>query len=158
MADLISTLHHHCTVFDAWRFISISLYMTLAGYGVLVGITVISTAWVNLLGFSEVEVGRVAGADLGGLSFGAVVAALLVAMVFIATYLVSLAFIRWVPPHPVDRGLDVEVDVREESGGHYVEHRRVPHLCALVGERERRGRKGLQTRGINLAMGRNDPG
>jgi hypothetical protein len=34
--------------------------MTLVGYGFLVGIPVISTAWVELLGFSEVEVGRVA--------------------------------------------------------------------------------------------------
>ncbi len=54
--------------FDSWKSIVISLYMTLIGYGVLVGIPVISTAWVTLLGFSEVEVGRVAGADLGGLS------------------------------------------------------------------------------------------
>ena len=50
--------------------------MTLVGYGVLVGIPVISTAWVELLGFSEIEVGRVAGADLGGLSVGAVLTAL----------------------------------------------------------------------------------
>ena len=57
---------------------SISLYMTLTGYAVLVGIPVISTAWVNLLGFSEVEVGRVAGADLGGLSLGALFTALVI--------------------------------------------------------------------------------
>ncbi len=69
------------TVFDGWRSISISLYMTLVGYGVLVGIPVISTAWVELLGFSEVEVGRVAGADLGGLSLGAAITALFVARV-----------------------------------------------------------------------------
>lgn len=56
--------------FDGWKSIVISLYMTLIGYGVLVGIPVISTAWVTLMGFSEVEVGRVAGADLGGLSLG----------------------------------------------------------------------------------------
>ena len=56
--------------FDNTRSLLISLYMTLVGYGVLVGIPVISTAWVTLLGFSEVEVGRVAGADLGGLSLG----------------------------------------------------------------------------------------
>jgi predicted MFS family arabinose efflux permease len=66
------------TVFDGWRSISISLYMTLAGYAVLVGVPVISTAWVELLGFTEAQVGRVAGADLGGLSLGAVVASLLV--------------------------------------------------------------------------------
>ena len=67
------------TAFDGWRSIVISLYMTLVGYGVLVGIPVISTAWVNLLGFSEVEVGRVAGADLGGLSLGAVLTAFFIA-------------------------------------------------------------------------------
>ncbi len=69
------------TVFDGWRSISVSLYMTLVGYGVLVGIPVISSAWVGLLGFSEVEVGRVAGADLGGLSLGAAVTALFIARV-----------------------------------------------------------------------------
>jgi len=53
--------------------------MTLVGYGVLVGIPVISTAWVTLLGFTEVQVGRVAGADLGGLSAGAVFAAIVIA-------------------------------------------------------------------------------
>ena len=67
MSDNSNKLLHHHTVFDGWRSISIALYMTLVGYGVLVGIPVISTAWVTLLGFSEVEVGRVAGADLGGL-------------------------------------------------------------------------------------------
>lgn len=60
---------------------TVALYMTLVGYGVLVGIPVISTAWVNLLGFTEVEVGRVAGADLGGLSLGAMLASLLVARI-----------------------------------------------------------------------------
>ena len=67
--------------FDSWKSIVISLYMTLIGYGVLVGIPVISTAWVTLLGFTEVEVGRVAGADLGGLSIGAVVTAMLIGKV-----------------------------------------------------------------------------
>ncbi len=64
--------------FDGWRSITVSLYMCLVGYGVLVGIPVISKAWVELLGFTEQQVGRVAGADLGGLSAGAVLAALLV--------------------------------------------------------------------------------
>ncbi|MFC1688784.1 MFS transporter [Pseudomonadota bacterium] len=67
------------TVFDGWRSISIALYMTLVGYAVLVGVPVISTAWVEMLGFTEEQVGRVAGADLGGLSLGAVIASLLVA-------------------------------------------------------------------------------
>ncbi|MEO0424802.1 MAG: MFS transporter [Pseudomonadota bacterium] len=65
--------------FDNWRAMGISLYMVLVGYGVLVGIPVISSAWVNQLGFSEVEVGRVAGADLGGLSLGAVLTSLTIA-------------------------------------------------------------------------------
>jgi predicted MFS family arabinose efflux permease len=55
--------------------------MTLVGYGVMVGIPVISTAWVELLGFSEVQVGRVAGADLGGLSLGALLTSLVIARV-----------------------------------------------------------------------------
>jgi predicted MFS family arabinose efflux permease len=67
------------TVFDRWQSLAAGLYMSLAGYAVLAGIPVISTAWSTLLGFSETQVGRVAGADLGGLSAGAVLAALLVA-------------------------------------------------------------------------------
>ena len=67
------------TIFDHWRSVAISLYMALVGYGVLVGIPVISTAWVRLLGFSEIEVGRVAGADLGGLSAGAILVSFFIA-------------------------------------------------------------------------------
>jgi len=209
-------LHHHKTVFDGWRSISISLYMTLVGYGVLVGIPVISTAWFNLLGFSEVEVGRVAGADLGGLSLGAMLTALLVAkvnrrllviiaaiiaiaanglctiiieyeqvfwlrliagfgsgiytavavatlgasskparaynmmlfafafsqalemnflpqltmsgiyIVFITCFAISLLFVAWIPPRPLDKSLDVEIDVEEKTGKHHVEHKHVP--------------------------------
>ena len=209
-------LHHDRTVFDGWRSITASLYMTLIGYGVLVGIPVISTAWVELLGFSEVEVGRVAGADLGGLSLGAVFASLVVArvnrrllvvfsallaiaanalcivmvdyeqvlwlrlaagigsgiytavavatlgatskparafnlmlfaftisqalemyflqrlsmngiyLVFIGCYVVGLLLVMWIPPRPVDKALDVEVDVEEPDGEQHVEHRHVP--------------------------------
>lgn len=53
--------------FDGWRSLGVALAMCLVGYGVLVGIPVISTAWVEFLGLSEEQVGRVAGADLGGL-------------------------------------------------------------------------------------------
>ena len=60
---------------DDWRGLAVALYMVLVGYGVLVGIPVISSGWVTILGFTEVEVGRVAGMDLGGLSAGAVAAA-----------------------------------------------------------------------------------
>ena len=79
MADTAQVTNLTQNPFDSWKSIVISLYMTLVGYGVLVGIPVISTAWVTLLGFSEVEVGRVAGADLGGLSVGAVITAALIA-------------------------------------------------------------------------------
>jgi predicted MFS family arabinose efflux permease len=78
MAETREILRHHRTVFDGWRSISLSLYMALVGYGVLVGIPVISTAWVELLGFTEVQVGRVAGADLGGLSLGAILTSLVI--------------------------------------------------------------------------------
>ncbi len=214
--DGSTTLQHHRSAFDGWRSISISLYMTLVGYGVLVGIPVISTAWVNLLGFSEVEVGRVAGADLGGLSLGAVLTALVIArmnrrylvlgaaalaiganalctvmveyeqvlwlrlfagigsgiytavavaslgatskparaynmmlfafafsqalelhilpqlsmngiyMVFIGCYLFGLLFLNWMPPRPVEKGLDIEVDVEESGAAHHREHQHVP--------------------------------
>ncbi|MCH9693525.1 MAG: MFS transporter [Gammaproteobacteria bacterium] len=211
-----STMLHHKTVFDGWRSIGISLYMVLVGYGVLVGIPVISSAWVNLLGFTEVEVGRVAGADLGGLSLGAVLTAIVIARVnrrylilaslvlaiganalcltvvayeqvlwlrlvagvgsgiytavavatlgatsrparafnmmlfafafsqalelhilpqlsmngiywvFIGCYAVSVPFLGWLPARPVDKSLDIEVDVQEVDGGHHSEHMHVP--------------------------------
>lgn len=53
--------------------------MTLVGYGVLVAIPVISAVRVQLLGFSEIEAGRVASADLGGLAGGAVLASFFMA-------------------------------------------------------------------------------
>ena len=81
MTDDGSTLLHHRTEFDDWRSLTIGIYMALAGYAVMVGIPVISTSWVNNLGFSEVEVGRVAGADLGGLAIGALISAMFVAKV-----------------------------------------------------------------------------
>ena len=74
-------LVHHKTIFDDWRSLTIGIYMALVGYAVMVGLPVISTAWVNHLGFTEVEVGRIAGADLAGLAIGAVVSALFIAKV-----------------------------------------------------------------------------
>jgi predicted MFS family arabinose efflux permease len=64
--------------FDGWRSISAAMYMALVGYGVLVGVPVISTAWVGFLGFTEEQVGRVVGMDLAGLTVGAVITALFV--------------------------------------------------------------------------------
>lgn len=206
------------SIFDGWRSLTISLYMTLVGYGVLAGIPVISTAWSVQLGFSDVETGRVAGADLGGLSLGAVLASLLVARVnrrllvalsaavaiaanalcmtlvnyeqvlwlrllagvgsgvytaiavaslgassrparaynimlfcfaftqagemfalprlsmdgiygvFIAAYLLGLLFLHWVPARPVERGLEVEVEVPDQARGSVVVQRRVPPI------------------------------
>jgi MFS family permease len=68
-------------IFDGWRSISIALFMALVGYSVMVSVPVLSTAWVGMQGFTEEEVGRVAGADLGGLSLGAILASLFVARV-----------------------------------------------------------------------------
>jgi predicted MFS family arabinose efflux permease len=209
-------LTHHRTVFDDWRSLSIGIYMALAGYGVMVGLPVISTAWVNHLGFTAVEVGRIAGADLGGLAIGAVVSALFVAkvdrrymtvvaaaiaiganilciyyqsyevtlwlrlaagigagtytgvavatiaghsrpafafglelfafagsqgaelkflpylsmngiyLVLACTFVVGLLFISWLPRRPVEKSLDVEVDVEEPDGDHHLEHKHVP--------------------------------
>jgi MFS family permease len=204
------------SIFDGWRSISIALYMTLVGYAVLVGVPVISTAWVELLGFTEEQVGRVAGADLGGLSLGAVAASLVVSRVnrrllvlisvaivilanglcmlfidyetvlwlrvaagfgsgvytavavatlggsskparafnlmlfafafsqalemqilpmlsmngiylaFILCYLAGLPFLHWIPPRPLEPGLDVTVEVKEADGERRVEKRHVP--------------------------------
>jgi predicted MFS family arabinose efflux permease len=73
--------HSVKTDFDAPASLAIGLYMAIVGYSVLAGIPVISSAWASLLGFSEVQVGRVAGADLGGLSCGAIIAAVLVSRI-----------------------------------------------------------------------------
>ena len=216
MNDNGSKLLHHRTEFDDWRSLTIGIYMALAGYAVMVGLPVISTSWVNNLGFSEVEVGRVAGADLGGLAIGAVISALFVArvdrrylaagaavftiaanalcivyqsyevmiwlrlaagigagvytgvavatigghsrpafafslelfafagsqgaellllpllsingiyMALIGSFVVGLLFISWLPRRPVDKTLDVEIDVEESRGRHHTEHKHVP--------------------------------
>ena len=68
-------------IFDGWRSISIALFMALVGYSVMVSVPVLSTALVEMQGFTEEQVGRVWGADLGGLSLGAIIAAMLVARV-----------------------------------------------------------------------------
>ena len=67
------------TPFDDARSLLLAVYLTLIGYGVMVGIPVISTAWVELLGFTEAQVGRVAGADLGGLAVGSLLASVVMA-------------------------------------------------------------------------------
>ena len=56
----------------------LSLLMTLVGYSVLVALPAINGAWVDQLGFSEVEVNRVASADLLGLFLGAVMTSILI--------------------------------------------------------------------------------
>ena len=209
-------LVHHKTIFDDWRSLTIGIYMALVGYAVMVGLPVISTAWVSQLGFTEVEVGRVAGADLAGLAIGAVISALFVAkvdrrhmsiaaaaiaiganvlcvyyqdyettlwlrlaagigagvytgiavatiaghsrpafafglelfafagsqgaelaflpyltmngiyLVLAGTFILGLLFISWLPRRPVEKSLDVEVDVEEPDGEHHVEHQHVP--------------------------------
>jgi len=74
MSDTQNTLLHQKTIFDDWRSLTIGIYMALAGYAVMVGLPVISTSWVNNLGFTEVRVGYVTSADLFGLAIGAVFA------------------------------------------------------------------------------------
>ncbi len=53
--------------------------MALVGYTVMVSVPVLSTALVAKVGFTEEQVGRIWGADLGGLSFGAILSSILVA-------------------------------------------------------------------------------
>ena len=52
--------------------------MTLVGYSVLVALPAINGAWVDQLGFTDVEVNRVASADLLGLFIGAVLTSVLI--------------------------------------------------------------------------------
>jgi predicted MFS family arabinose efflux permease len=76
-----SRVLHHRTEFDRWQTLTMGIFMSLTGYAFMVGLPVITTSWVDYLGFSEIQAGRVVGADLGGLAVGAVIAALLVARV-----------------------------------------------------------------------------
>jgi predicted MFS family arabinose efflux permease len=90
MSDSQNKVLHQKTVFDDWRSLTIGIYMALAGYAVMVGLPVISTAWVKKLGFSEQQVGFLASADLFGLAIGAVIAYFFVAK-FNRRYLASAA-------------------------------------------------------------------
>ena len=81
MANDDITPGKNSTVFDSWHSISIALFMALVGYSVMVSVPVLSTALVNHLGFTDEQVGRVWGADMLGLSIGAVMTAILVARV-----------------------------------------------------------------------------
>lgn len=81
MTDDSANARSSSIIFDGWRSISVSLYMALVGYSVMVSVPVLSTAMVAMLGFSEEQVGRVWGADLGGLSLGAIISSFLVARV-----------------------------------------------------------------------------
>ena len=56
----------------------LSLYMTLVGYSVLVALPAINSAWVDQLGFTEVQVNRVASADLFGLFLGSIAISFLI--------------------------------------------------------------------------------
>jgi len=64
--------------FDAKGPFLLSLFMTLVGYSVLVALPAINGAWVEQLGFSEVQVNRVASADLLGLFISAVMTSVLI--------------------------------------------------------------------------------
>ncbi len=81
MTDEATTGASMSNNFDGWHSISIAIFMALVGYSVMVSVPVLSTALVAQLGFTEEQVGRVWGADLGGLSIGAVLSALLVARI-----------------------------------------------------------------------------
>ncbi|MBT6124880.1 MAG: MFS transporter, partial [Halieaceae bacterium] len=64
--------------FDSKGSFLLSLYMTLVGYSVLVALPAINSAWVDQLGFSDVEVNRVASSDLLGLFLGSVAVSFLI--------------------------------------------------------------------------------
>ena len=78
MANTV-TLKGLANPFDDWRSIGVAIFIALVGYTVMVTVPVLSTALVHKVGFTEEQVGRIWGADLGGLSLGAIIAAMLVA-------------------------------------------------------------------------------
>lgn len=65
--------------FDRWQSITVAIFLALAGYTVMVSVPVLSTALVTQVGFSPEQVGRIWGADMLGLSVGALIAAFTVA-------------------------------------------------------------------------------
>lgn len=70
--------HSQANPFDARGPFLLSLFMTLVGYSVLVALPAINSAWVDQLGFTDVQVNRVASADLLGLFIGAVLTSALI--------------------------------------------------------------------------------
>ena len=64
--------------FDARGPFLLSLFMTLVGFSVLVALPAINGAWVDQLGFTDVEVNRVESADMLGLFIGAVLTSVLI--------------------------------------------------------------------------------
>ena len=78
MSTAITETTEPTNPFDARGPFLLSLFMTLVGYSVLVALPAINSAWVDQLGFTEVQVNRVASADLLGLFIGAVITSLLI--------------------------------------------------------------------------------
>lgn len=67
--------------FDKWQSIYGATFMALVGYAVMVAVPVLTTALVQKVGLLPEQAGSVWGADLGGFSVGAILAALTVARV-----------------------------------------------------------------------------
>jgi len=61
--------------FDKWQTVAIAIFIALVGYTVMVSFPVLATALVEKADFSEVEVGRIWGADMFGFSVGAILVA-----------------------------------------------------------------------------------
>ena len=47
-------------------------------------------------------------------------------LLFIGCYLVGLLFLGWLPPRPIDKGLDIEIDVEEGDAEHHSKHVHIP--------------------------------
>ena len=78
MTDFTAATSSQANPFDARGPFLLSLFMTLVGYSVLVALPAINSAWVDQLGFTDVQVNRVASADLLGLFIGAVLTSALI--------------------------------------------------------------------------------
>ncbi len=67
--------------FDRWQTIAVAIFMALVGYTVMVSVPVLTTALVKQVGFSPEQAGRIWGADMLGLSAGALIAAFTVSRI-----------------------------------------------------------------------------
>jgi predicted MFS family arabinose efflux permease len=116
-----------CIVYQAYE---VTLWLRLfagVGAGAYTGIAVATIGGHSRPAFAfGIELFAFAGSQGAELKFLPYLSMEGVYITIIATYVVGLLFISWLPRRPADKTLDVEIDVEEPSGKHHVEHKHVP--------------------------------